>query len=143
MDNIITWIKLVCGAAAGLLSFIFGGLDMLFTALLVCIVVDYLTGVLAALYEKRLNSEVGFRGIIKKVVILLIVVLAHMIESAAGISGIRDIVIGFYIANEGISILENAGRMNVPVCKGLTKYLEQLKGDNDKVNDKNNDKLME
>ena len=138
MDNIITWIKLVCGAVAGLISFIFGGLDMLFSALLVCIVVDYLTGVLAALYEKRLNSEVGFRGIIKKVVILLIVVLAHMIENAAGISGIRDIVIGFYIANEGISILENAGRMNVPVCDKLAKYLEQVKSE-----DESSDKSIE
>ena len=100
---------------------------MLFTALLVCIVIDYLTGVLAALYEKRLNSEVGFKGILKKVMILLIVILAQMIENAAGITGIRDIVIGFYIANEGISVLENAGRMNVPVCKNFTKYLEQLK----------------
>ena len=127
MDNIITWIKLVFGAIAGLLSYLFGGLDMLFTALLACIVIDYLTGVLAALYEKRLNSETGFRGILKKVVILLIVVLAHMIENAAGITGIRDIVIGFYIANEGISVLENAGRMNVPVCKNFTKYLEQLR----------------
>ena len=106
MDNIITWIKLVAGVITGLLSYLFGGLDMLFTALLVCIAVDYITGVLAALYEKRLNSEVGFRGILKKVVILLIVVLAQMIENAAGITGIRDIVIGFYIANEGISVLD-------------------------------------
>ena len=77
MDNIITWVKLVAGVITGLLSYLFGGLDMLFTALLVCMAVDYITGVLAALYEKRLNSEVGFRGILKKVVILLIVVLAH------------------------------------------------------------------
>lgn len=104
---------------------------MLFTALLVCVVLDYLTGVFAAIYEKRLNSEVGFRGILKKVVILLIVALAHMIENAAGVSGIRDLVIGFYIANEGISILENAGRMNVPVARKLTKVLEQLKEEED------------
>ena len=128
MDNIITWIKLAAGAIAGLLSYLFGGLDMLFTALLVCIAVDYITGVLAALYEKRLNSEVGFRGILKKVVILLIVVLAQMIGTAAGIEEVRDLVVGFYIANEGISVLENAGRMNVPVCKNFTKYLEQLRG---------------
>ena len=129
MDNIITWIKLVAGAIAGLLSYLFGGLDMLFTALLVCIAVDYITGVLAALYEKRLNSEIGFRGILKKVMILLIVILAQMIGTAAGIEEVRDLVVGFYIANEGISVLENAGRMNVPVCKGLAKYLEQLKGE--------------
>ena len=102
---------------------------MLFTALLVCIAVDYITGVLAALYEKRLNSEIGFRGILKKVMILLIVILAQMIGTAAGIEEVRDLVVGFYIANEGISVLENAGRMNVPVCKGLAKYLEQLKGE--------------
>lgn len=131
MDNVFTWIKCACGAIAGLLSFIFGGLDMLFVALLVCIAVDYVTGVLAALYEKRLNSEVGFRGIIKKIVILLLVVLAHMIENAACIGGIRDLVIGFYIANEGISILENAGRMNVPVARRLAGVLEQLKSEDE------------
>ena len=128
MDNIITWIKLVAGVITGLLSYLFGGLDMLFTALLVCMAVDYITGVLAALYEKRLNSEIGFRGILKKVMILLIVILAQMIGTAAGIEEVRDLVVGFYIANEGISVLENAGRMNVPVCKNFTKYLEQLRG---------------
>ena len=127
MDNIITWIKLAAGVITGLLSYLFGGLDMLFTALLVCIAVDYITGVLAALYEKRLNSEVGFRGILKKVVILLIVVLAHMIENAAGITGIRDIVIGFYIANEGISVLderrqnERAGMQEFDTVFGAVK----------------------
>ena len=87
----------------------------------------YITGVLAALYEKRLNSEVGFRGILKKVVILLIVGLAHMIENAAGITGIRDIVIGFYIANEGISVLderrqnERAGMQEFDTVFGAVK----------------------
>ena len=127
MDNFITWMKLACGALAGILSFAFGGLDMLFSVLLVCILIDYVTGVLAALYEKRLHSEIGFRGILKKVMILLIVILAQMIGTAAGIEEVRDLVVGFYIANEGISVLENAGRMNVPVCKNLTQYLEQLK----------------
>ena len=105
-----------------------GGLDILFSVLLVCILIDYVTGVLAALYEKRLNSEIGFRGILKKVMILLIVILAQMIGTAAGIEEVRDLVVGFYIANEGISVLENAGRMNVPVCKNFTKHLEQLRG---------------
>ena len=106
MDNFITWMKLACGALAGILSFAFGGLDMLFSVLLVCILIDYVTGVLAALYEKRLNSEIGFRGILKKVMILLIVILAQMIGTAAGIEEVRDLVVGFYIANEGISVLE-------------------------------------
>lgn len=73
-------------------------------------------------------GKIGFRGILKKVMILLIVILAQMIGTAAGIEEVRDLVVGFYIANEGISVLENAGRMNVPVCKNFTKYLEQLRG---------------
>ena len=125
----INWIKMCCGALTGIVSFIFGGLDMLFTALLVCVAIDYVTGVAAAFYNGRASSETGFRGILKKFVILSVVALAHWIGQAANAPGIRDVVVGFYIANEGISILENAGRMNVPVCKGLTKYLEQLKGE--------------
>lgn len=127
MENVTTWAKTVCGAIAGLCSFVYGRLDMLLIALLVCIVIDYLTGICAAVYEKKLNSRVGFGGILKKVVLLLIVGLASIIGQALNIDSVRDLVIGFYIANEGISVLENAGRMNVPVCKNLTQYLEQLK----------------
>lgn len=127
MDNIFVWIKMVFGAIAGLASYVFGGLDMLLMALLICIAIDYVTGVLAALYEQRLNSETGFRGILKKVVILLVVALAYTVGHVVGVDSVRDFVIGFYIANEGISILENAGRMNVPVARQLTKVLEQLK----------------
>lgn len=127
MENMIIWIKMVFGAIAGLVSYMFGGLDVLLKALLICIAIDYATGVLAALYEKRLNSETGFRGIMKKVVILLVVALAYTVGHVVGLDSIRDFVIGFYIANEGISILENAGRMNVPVAKQLSVVLEQLK----------------
>lgn len=129
MDHFITWIKLVFAAITGLLSYVFGGLDMLFYTLLICMAADYITGVLAALYERRLSSTVGYRGILKKVVMLFVVMLAHMIEIAAEMDGIRDLVIGFYIANEGISLLENAGRMNVPAARNLSAILEQLKRD--------------
>lgn len=131
MENILVWIKMVFGAIAGLASYVFGGLDMLLMALLICIAIDYVTGVLAALYEKCLNSETGFRGILKKVVILLVVALAYTVGHVMGMDTARDFVIGFYIANEGISILENAGRMNVPVAKQFTKVLEQLKEQSD------------
>ena len=127
MDNFLTWIKVVFGAVLALLSYLFGGLDVLLSALLVCMATDYVTGVFAAIYEKRLNSQTGFRGILKKLVMLFLVVLTHMLETAAGITGVRDLVVGFYIANEGISILENAGRMQVPVAKSLANVLEQLK----------------
>ncbi len=125
--DIVTWIKMVCGAIAGLLSYVFGGLDVLLTALLICIVIDYITGICAAIYQGRLNSTTGFRGILKKVVILLVVALAYTVGHIVGVDSVRDLVIGFYIANEGISILENAGRMNVPVCKQLAVILEQLR----------------
>lgn len=136
MENLITGIKFTCGIIAAVISNLFGGIDALFTALLICIVVDYVTGILSAIYEKKLNSEVGFRGILKKIAILCIVVLAHELEIVAGVGGIRDLAVGFYIANEGISILENCAKMNVPVARKLSDVLEQLKekleeGEND------------
>lgn len=127
MANIINWVKMVFGAITGLFSWIYGGLDMLLSVLLVCIVLDYISGLLAALYTQTLNSQTGYKGILKKVIILAIVTLGSVIGLALGQPAIRDIVIGFYIANEGISILENAGRMDVPVCSALSKFLEQLK----------------
>lgn len=135
MENIISGIKIACGVIAAILSNIFGGLDALFTALLICIVVDYITGIMAAIYEKKLNSEVGFRGILKKIAILCIVVLAHELEVVVGVGGIRDLAVGFYIANEGISILENSARMNVPVARSLSGFLEQLKDKLEKEDD--------
>ncbi len=123
----INWIKMVFCTLTGLFSWVYGGLDALLTVLLVCITLDYVTGIFAALYTKTLNSQVGFRGILKKVVILLLVALGSLVGKIAGQDSIRDIVIGFYIANEGISILENAGRMEIPICKGIVKFLEQLK----------------
>ena len=135
MENIITGIKFACGIVAAIVSNIFGGIDALFTALLICIVVDYVTGILAAIYEKKLNSTIGFRGILKKIAILCIVVLAHELEVVVGVGGIRDLAVGFYIANEGISILENCAKMNVPVARNLSGILEQLKEKLDKEDD--------
>ena len=136
MENLITGIKFTCGIIAAVISNLFGGIDALFTALLICIVVDYVTGILSAIYEKKLNSEVGFRGILKKIAILCIVVLAHELEIVAGVGGIRDLAVGFYIANEGISILENCAKMNVPVARKLSDVLEQLK---EKLEESEND----
>lgn len=129
MENIITAIKIACGAAAAVLSNIFGGFDVIFVALLWCVLIDYITGICAAVYQKKLNSEVGFKGILKKFVILCIVALSHELSVVVGVSELRDLVIGFYIANEGISILENAGKMNIPVAKALSDFMEQLKKD--------------
>ncbi len=127
MSGMVSWIKMLCALLSGMFSWVYGGLDVLLSVLIICVTIDYITGIFAAIYTKTLNSQVGFRGILKKVVILLLVALGSLMGQALGEESIRDIVIGFYIANEGISIIENAGRMEIPICKGFTKFLEQLK----------------
>ena len=122
-------IKLCAAVVSAALSYLFGGLDMLLFVLLILMGMDYLTGVLCGIAKRELSSRIGFRGIIKKVCILCIAALAHLVGKAVGISEVRSFVIGFYIANEGISILENAGELGVPLPKKLTNVLEQLKND--------------
>lgn len=130
INNFSNWTKLFCATVITLISQIFGGFDLLFKTLLFCMVADYITGILCAIYEKKLNSKTGFRGIIKKAVILIITALAAMAGRIAEFNGLRDMVIGFYIANESLSILENAAKMDVPVVNKLKNILEQLKNKN-------------
>ena len=122
-----TYVKILSGAASGAISFLFGSPNVLFYGLIFCVISDYITGICAAVYEKKLNSETGFRGILKKVVILLIVSLSHILGQIVHMLYLRDLVIGFYIANESLSILENAARMDVKCTKKLKQVLEQLK----------------
>ena len=124
-----TYVKMLSGAASGVISVLFGAPDVLFYGLIFCIAADYLSGICAAVYEKKLSSETGFRGILKKVVLLLIVSLSHILGEIVHIPSLRDLVIGFYIANESLSILENAARMDIKCTNKLKKVLEQLKQD--------------
>ena len=126
----INVIKGVLGTVFAGLGYLFGGFDIMMQVLLFCIIADYISGIMAALYLGKLNSKVGFKGIVKKIAILLVVALAVEIGRVTGADMIRGLVIGFYIANEGISILENVGRMDVPYLSKLKDILEQLK-DND------------
>lgn len=126
MKNLI---QLVFSGIATMLSFLLGGFDVAIEALLVFIVTDYITGLLKAWKTGKLNSRIGAEGIVKKVGYLIIVILAVYLDRLAGDIGvIRNIVIYFFIANEGISILENWGAMGVPFPKILREKLEQLKG---------------
>ncbi len=114
------------GAAAG---FLWGELDGLLLALISFIVLDYLTGVAAAITEKRLSSGIGFTGIARKGVILVVVAVGHMVDvhMLGGTGAVfRSAVICFYLANEGMSILENAGRMGMPFPRRLKEMLRQL-----------------
>jgi len=133
MDRSANIIKIIWGGIIAVLNYLFGGFDMVLDILLVLIAIDYVTGIISAIYNKNLSSAIGFNGLLKKVGILAIVAVGHMVSIGLNIAEIRSLVIGFYIANEGISILENAGRMGIPLPNKLMDVLAQLKegGEND------------
>nr|WP_237700182.1 phage holin family protein [Caldalkalibacillus thermarum] len=126
MDLLFKTIIALGGAMA---SFLFGGWSMLLSILLAFVIIDYVSGVVAAALDGKLNSEVGLRGIAKKVSIFAVVAVAHLVDVALGGQAtlFRDVAIFFYIANEGISILENVGRIGVPVPKKLKGAIEKLR----------------
>ena len=127
MKNII---QIIFSGIATVLSFLFGGLDIALEVLLVVMVLDYITGLLKAWVSETLDSRIGKKGIIKKIGYLTLVVLAVCLDHLAGETGaIRTLVIYFFVANEGISIVENWGAIGLPLPKVLINKLEQLKGD--------------
>jgi len=126
MENIFKTIVAFGGAAA---SFLFGGWSSLLSILLTFVVLDYITGVVAAAKEGKLNSEVGAWGIAKKVGMFAIIAVAHLVDSAVGDAHLfRDAAIFFFLANELLSIIENLGRIGVPIPPGLKNAVEILRG---------------
>ena len=110
--------------------YLLGGIDIALTSLIIVMIIDYVTGILSAIYNKKLNSKVGGKGILKKVFYLLIIALSVVIDRIFGETGtIRTLVIYFFVANDGISILENSAEMNIKLPKKLIDSLEQLKKD--------------
>lgn len=130
MDNIF---KQIMAAICTLISFLFGDMEGMLIALIALIILDYISGVIAAAVEKRLSSEVGAKGIAKKIFMLLIVALANIVDINVIGDGhvLKTVTVVFYICNECISLIENAGRIGVPVPKKLLDVLEQLR-DKDK-----------
>ena len=129
MKNFIEAAQYAFAALGGAVGAVMGGFDGFLYALIVFVVVDYLTGVMAAVLNKKLSSEVGFHGIFKKVVIFALVAVGHIVDFYVIQNGsvIRTAVIFFYLSNEGISILENASVLGLPVPQKLKDVLEQLK----------------
>ena len=127
-------IQMVFTAIGGWLGYFLGGCDGLVVALVVFVVADYLTGVMCAISEKKLSSEVGFRGICRKVLIFILVGIANILDVQVIGTGsvLRTAIIFFYISNEGISLLENAGRLGLPIPEKLKIVLEQLHNDSEK-----------
>ena len=115
-------------AAGGWLGYFLGGCDGLLLALVLFAVADYITGVLCAVADKKLSSEVGFKGICRKVIIFMLVGIAHIIDVNVIATGsvLRTAVIFFYLSNEGVSLLENAGHLGLPIPEKLKIVLEQL-----------------
>ncbi|MFI3108402.1 phage holin family protein [Streptococcus suis] len=128
MKELLTINKILFSMIGGLIGSLFGELDGILYALLVFIIIDYLTGIFVAVVEKQLSSSIGFRGIFKKIAILFLVSLGHMIDTAIIKQGgtIRTMVIFFYLSNEGLSILENTVRIGLPIPEKLQAILKQI-----------------
>ena len=121
-------IQLVFTAVGGWLGYFLGGCDGLFYALLAFVVLDYMTGVMCAIVDKKLSSAVGFKGICRKVLIFLLVGVANILDLHVIGTGsvLRTAVIFFYLSNEGVSLLENAGYLGLPIPAKVKTVLEQL-----------------
>lgn len=132
MKSIIESIQMIFASIGGWIGWMLGGADGFLYALIVFVVIDYLTGIMASILAQKLSSEVGFRGIFKKVLTFVLVGVAHIIDFYIIGSGsaIRTAVIFFYISNEGISILENTAKIGLPIPERLKNVLEQLKEEN-------------
>jgi len=126
-NRAIGYLKLAVAVVGTFLTTFFGGWDTMLRVLVLFVAIDYVVGVTAAWFEKKLNSEIGARGIVKKVLLFVIVALAVQVDLALGQEIFRSLAIWFYLANEALSIIENAGRCGVPIPSFLKTALEQMK----------------
>ena len=124
-------IQLVFAVIGGWLGWFLGECDGLMYALIAFVIADYVTGVMCAVSDKRLSSEVGFKGICRKVLIFVLVGMANILDMHVIVTGcvLRTSVLFFYISNEGVSVLENAGHLGLPIPARLLNVLEQLHED--------------
>lgn len=126
-----TIIKTASGAVGAVIGFLYGEITGLFIAIIALMALDYVTGILCGIASKALSSEVGFKGLVKKLMVLVIIAVGHLVDTyiiGTG-SALMTAVILFFAANEGISIIENAAKLGMPVPKKLRDILEQLKED--------------
>lgn len=112
--------------------YLLGGVDVALQCLLIMIILDYISGIASAIYNKNLDSKIGLKGILKKFMYLVIVCVSVIIDKIVGNTGVvRTIVIYFFVANDGLSIIENMGKMGIPLPKKLIDTLNQLKNKGD------------
>ena len=128
MKEFWNMIQFLFAGIGGWLGYFLGGCDGLLIALLLFVITDYITGVMCAIADKELSSAVGFKGICRKVLIFLLVGIANILDMQVIGTGsvLRTAVIFFYISNEGVSLLENAGHLGLPIPVKIKSVLEQL-----------------
>ena len=129
MKQIVETMQYVITGIGGFVGWFLGGVDGFLYAFLMFVVVDYLTGLMAAYIQKKISSEVGFRGICRKVAIFCLIGIAHILDAQVIQSGsvLRTAIVFFYLSNEGISILENVTIIGLPVPQKLRDVLEQIR----------------
>ena len=130
IDIIWAKIQMAIAALGGWLGYFLGGMDGLMIALIIFMALDYITGLMCAITDKKLSSAVGFKGICKKVLIIMLVGVAHVVDLQVVGTGdaLRSAVVCFYLSNEGVSMLENAAHLGLPVPDKLKGILAQLHG---------------
>lgn len=128
-------IQLIFAALGGYIGYFLGGSDGFLVTLIVFVVIDYITGVMCAIEDKTLSSEVGFKGICRKVLIFLLVGVANILDVSIIGQGpvLRTATIFFYISNEGVSLLENAAHLGLPIPEQIKEVLKQLHDKGDKA----------
>ena len=127
MEKLFNWASIVFGAAGGFLSGVLGGWDKWLAALVVFVCLDFATGIVKGIFQHRLASEICFKGIVKKVFIFVVVAIGVVLQSLVGDNlPLRDIVVCFYLANEGISVLENIAEF-IPLPAKLKEVLLQIR----------------
>ena len=131
MEKLFNWISIWFGIVGGLCTYWLGGWDVLLKTIVFLAVVDYITGIIKAVYLKKLSSEIGFKGLLKKIVMFIVIAVAFVIQQLiGGTIPLREVVIMFYIANEALSLLENAA-IFVPIPDKLKDVLLQLRDNSD------------
>lgn len=144
MKEFWSMVQMVFAGVGGWLGYFIGGCDGLILALLLFMVMDYITGIMCAVADKKLSSEVGFKGICRKVLIFMLVGIANILDVQVIGTGsvLRTAVIFFYLSNEGISLLENAAHLGLPISEKLKLVLEQLheRSEEDSLEEKDSDK---
>lgn len=128
IDLVWAKLQLAFSAIGGWLGYFLGGVDGLMTALIIFMVTDYVTGLMCAIVDKQLSSRVGFKGLFKKMLIVILVGIAHIVDLHVVGTGeaLRSAVICFYLSNEGVSLLENAAHLGLPIPEKLKSILAQL-----------------